>query len=89
MPAYYRNSKLGSQLNQVVEQANNRLRRTPQIKGGNVSCDCDDGVIRLRGRLTSYYKKQVAQEVVKQLDGVTRLVNDGVTELVNEIEVVK
>jgi hypothetical protein len=44
--------------------------------GHNVSCDCVDGVLRLQGRLASYYHKQLAQEVVKQLDGVVVVLNE-------------
>ena len=42
----------------------------------HVSCDCRGGVLVLRGRLPSYYLKQVAQEVVAhQVPGVNRLDN--------------
>jgi osmotically-inducible protein OsmY len=30
----------------------------------------------LRGRLATYYQKQVAQEAVRGLDGVVQIVND-------------
>jgi hypothetical protein len=42
----------------------------------HVSCDCQGGVLVLRGRLPSYYLKQIAQEVVaRQFDKARRLEN--------------
>jgi hypothetical protein len=50
------------------------LRRNPYLALKNVSCDCRDGVLVLRGSLPSYYLKQMAQEVVAhQFDKVGRL----------------
>jgi hypothetical protein len=87
MTAYPGQRDLDSRLEHVVRRANEQLRRTPQIQGMGVECDCRDGAIRLRGRLPSYYKKQVAQEAVMRVDDLARLIHDGMTELVNEIEV--
>ena len=42
----------------------------------SVSCECRHGVLYLRGRLSSYYHKQLAQEAVARLDGVTQVVNE-------------
>jgi osmotically-inducible protein OsmY len=33
-------------------------------------------VLRLRGRLSTYYQKQLAQEAVKNLEGVAQILND-------------
>jgi osmotically-inducible protein OsmY len=40
-----------------------------------VSCDFHEGVLTLRGRVPSYYLKQVAQSLVFDLDGVQELSN--------------
>jgi osmotically-inducible protein OsmY len=63
-------------LHHLVRRANDQLQRTPHLTGTRVSCDGRDGVLRLRGQLTSYYHKQVAQEIVRQLDGAFELVNE-------------
>ena len=49
------------------------LRRNPYLALRNVSCDCRDGVLVLRGCLPSYHLKQVAREVVARLEGAVRL----------------
>jgi osmotically-inducible protein OsmY len=40
-----------------------------------ISCDFHDGVLVLRGRLASYYLKQLAQAVASQLEGVRHVEN--------------
>jgi osmotically-inducible protein OsmY len=52
------------------ELAEGCLRRNPYRALKHVSCECRGGVLVLRGRLPSYYLKQVAQEVVARLEGV-------------------
>jgi osmotically-inducible protein OsmY len=41
-----------------------------------VSCECEHGVVFLRGRVQSYYHKQLAQEAVGKIDGVAQVVNE-------------
>ena len=60
----------------VVECAENRLRGNSYLALKNVSCDYHDGVLVLRGCLPSYYLKQMAQAAVARIDGVTRVVNE-------------
>jgi len=43
------------------------------LKG--VACEFHEGVLVLRGRVPSYYLKQVAQTVVRQIDGVIQIDN--------------
>jgi hypothetical protein len=60
-------------LQAVAERA---LRSGPYPALKRLSCDCRGGVLVLRGRLPSYYLKQMAQEVVAhQVQGVGRLDN--------------
>jgi osmotically-inducible protein OsmY len=40
-----------------------------------ISCEYREGVLVLRGRLESYYLKQLAQEVAGGVEGVVRLTN--------------
>lgn len=44
-----------------------------QLKG--IRCDAVGGILVLRGDVGSYYLKQLAQETVRHLDGVQRVVN--------------
>ena len=61
---------------ELTSAARKRLKNTcyPSIR--SLNCECDDkGVLYLRGRLSSYYQKQLAQEAVARLPGVVEIVN--------------
>ena len=60
----------------VTERAREYLRQCPHQEVRAVSCEFDRGVLRLRGRLSSFYHKQLAQEAVARLSGVKEVVND-------------
>ena len=59
----------------VTRLAQQRLRKSPYVTVRSVSCEYEAGVLFLRGRLASYYQKQLAQEAVAELEGVTQVVN--------------
>lgn len=61
--------------NDVAKAAEARLRSSPFSALRNLSCECDDGVLILHGRLNSYYEKQLAQETVSGVEGVVQVVN--------------
>jgi osmotically-inducible protein OsmY len=59
----------------TADLAELRLRSRPYPALQGVTCAVRDGVLVLRGRLPSYYLKQLAQEAVARLDGVRRIDN--------------
>jgi osmotically-inducible protein OsmY len=59
----------------VTARARRCLQESLNTAIKTVSCDYSRGVLFLRGRLTSYYEKQSAQEAVKNLEGVIQVVN--------------
>ena len=60
----------------IAEVAMERLRDSPYNAMRQISCECKHGILFLRGRLFSFYEKQVAQETVARIDGVTQVVNE-------------
>jgi osmotically-inducible protein OsmY len=52
------------------------LESAPYFALRDIICASQDGVLTLRGRLPSYYLKQLAQTVVADVEGVTRIVNE-------------
>ncbi len=60
----------------IAEAATECLRASPYKTMRRVSCECKHGVLFLRGRLFSFHEKQVAQEVVAGVCGVTQVVNE-------------
>jgi hypothetical protein len=61
---------------EVAKAVTKCLRKSPYSDIRNLSCDYDHGVLVLRGRLASYYEKQLAQIVVGKLPGIAQLVNE-------------
>ncbi len=55
--------------------ATDRLKSKLGTGVNEVSCDYRDSVLYLRGWCNSFYKKQVAQEAVRSVEGVLRVVN--------------
>ncbi|NUQ64461.1 MAG: BON domain-containing protein [Pirellulales bacterium] len=63
--------------NRVAEAARARLRNHPHPPIQEISCECDtEGRLVLRGRLPSYYLKQLAQTAVARLPGVEQVLNE-------------
>lgn len=60
----------------VTDAVKERLRRSPYVPVQSLSCEFDRGVLRLRGRLSSFYQKQLAQETVAGLSGVEQVINE-------------
>jgi osmotically-inducible protein OsmY len=61
----------------VAQAAQARLRQIPYSTVHKVACECDErGHLFLRGRLPSYFQKQLAQEAVLNLEGVAQVVNE-------------
>jgi osmotically-inducible protein OsmY len=59
----------------VVRIAQGRLRRSAYHTIRAITCEFHEGVLTLRGRVSSYYLKQVAQEVVRTVDRVSEINN--------------
>ena len=77
MSAYSLTSK-GSLLKPhvVAQAATDRLRENPHWPVRRVLCECDEGRLFLRGRLSTFFHKQLAQEAVADVDGVTQVINE-------------
>ena len=59
----------------MQNQAQALLLRTPYPALRSISCECRGRELILRGRLPSYFLKQMAQSAVAHLPGVDRVVN--------------
>jgi osmotically-inducible protein OsmY len=59
----------------IPQIAEHRLRNSSYWAVRTVSCDYHEGVLILRGRVSAYYLKQVAQTVVREMDGVQEINN--------------
>lgn len=52
-----------------------RLRGSPYPSIQRLNCDFANGRLFLRGRVPSFFEKQVAQEALADLEGIDQIVN--------------
>ena len=60
----------------IAEAARECLRNSPYHAVRGILCECNLGVLSLRGHLPSFHYTQVAQETVARVKGVTQVVNE-------------
>ena len=60
----------------IAEAATKCLQNSPYHAVRGILCECDQGILFLRGHLTCFHQKQVAQETVASIIGVTRVINE-------------
>jgi len=61
---------------QVVKLAEECLQQSAHDSFRMITCHFEDGVLTLRGKLPSFYLKQLAQEAVREVHRVRRVINE-------------
>ncbi len=59
----------------IPAEARSRLRKSGYRELHFVSCDFHEGVLTLRGHVSSFHLKQLAQELIRHLDGAEEVNN--------------
>lgn len=61
------------------EQLDGRVQRAlqchPNLVNGQLQSETSDGRVTLRGVVSTYYQKQIAQELMRSIEGVREVVN--------------
>ena len=52
------------------------LRKDPRLAYREVHCQAESGRLILRGRVRSYFEKQIAQELLRRVEGVGEIRNE-------------
>jgi osmotically-inducible protein OsmY len=60
----------------LVEEVARAISSSGHIPEGHVEVSSADGAVKLRGRVGSYYQKQIAQTLALNVIGRRRLVNE-------------
>ena len=60
----------------LAEAAGQRLRQSGYRPLWTITCHYHEGMVFLRGRVNSYYLKQLAQETIRNVAGVEQIVNE-------------
>ena len=61
---------------EVVAAAKKCLVDSPHPVIRKIECQYHDGVLVLRGRVSTYFHKQMAQEAVSSLDSIDEVLNE-------------
>jgi hypothetical protein len=61
---------------EIVSRASQRLRASGHRVLRAIQCECEQGILRLRGNVTSFFHLQLAQELVRSIDGVNEFLID-------------
>ncbi|MEZ6136135.1 MAG: BON domain-containing protein [Pirellulaceae bacterium] len=62
-----------SELRHRVDTA---INTNPHLSGHHVFCQTESGIVVLHGRVSSFFQKQMAQEALKRLEGVEKIINE-------------
>jgi osmotically-inducible protein OsmY len=52
------------------------LERNPHLSHRNLRFETSSGRVTLRGIVTTYFQKQMAQEAIRHVDGVNEIANE-------------
>jgi osmotically-inducible protein OsmY len=65
----------GTGSGEIQIRIDHALKQSPHDLGRDVTGTHADGIVVLQGRVDTFFHKQVAQELLRKLDGVQRVVN--------------
>ena len=60
----------------LLEKVSTALRDNPHIQSRNLRFEAAEGKVTLRGKVASWYQKQMAQESLMRLDGISGVANE-------------
>jgi osmotically-inducible protein OsmY len=59
----------------LLEQVHGALNRSRYVSPREFKVQAAKGVVRLEGAVRSFFEKQMAQELIRRVDGVERIEN--------------
>ena len=59
-----------------MHRVDSAIRQNPHLTGHQVFCQHEQGIVVLHGRVQSFFQKQMAQEALKRLEGVEKVINE-------------
>jgi len=59
----------------LLSDAQDAIDQSPYLSDRQMRIDALNGVIKLEGAVNSFFQKQMAQELMRRVDGVTRVDN--------------
>ncbi|MEQ8838446.1 MAG: BON domain-containing protein [Lacipirellulaceae bacterium] len=59
----------------LTQQVEGAIRQSPYLSDREIRIQALNGVIKLEGQVNSFFQKQMAQELLRRVDGVQRVDN--------------
>ena len=60
----------------LLHRIDSAIRKNPYVLHRRVFLESSQGRVVLRGRVDSYYQKQMVQEVLRGMDGISEISNE-------------
>jgi osmotically-inducible protein OsmY len=60
----------------IHDQVIRKLANDPDVKGGALQIDVQEGVVTLRGKVETEKQKQKAEKLAKKVTGVKKVINE-------------
>lgn len=61
---------------ELLQRVDSAIKTSPHLTRYQVFCQEDSGIVVLHGRVGSFFQKQMAQEALKRLAGVEKVINE-------------
>ncbi len=61
---------------ELLHRIDSAIKTSPHLSGHQVFCQEESGIVVLHGRVPSFFQKQMAQEALKKLEGVEKVINE-------------
>ncbi len=59
----------------LLHRVDSALKESPHLAGRHLIPETNEGEVILRGTVDSYFQKQMAQEVLRNVEGIRRILN--------------
>jgi osmotically-inducible protein OsmY len=60
----------------LLQRVDMAIKGNPHLAGHQVFCQEESGIVVLHGRVGTFFQKQMAQETLKRLEGVEKVINE-------------
>lgn len=61
---------------ELLQRVDSAIKSSPHLTGHQVFCQEESGIVVLHGKVRSFFQKQMAQETLKKLEGIEKIINE-------------
>jgi osmotically-inducible protein OsmY len=60
----------------LQDRVDSVIQGSPYLSGRNLRFETEEGRVTLKGVVSTYFQKQMAQEALRKIDGITAIENE-------------